>query len=155
MIDGLGKVLTWPDVLDVHEDAVDADQGAKVIGNAAGIGGRIVAPIIDEDVVRGGGPCEEILDQPWCSSIIWRPCVQTRPRLLFGPQGGCRSRCTDRTVETETERAISFVPGTFIVFEVVNAIRSMRPSQEAELEGLDMPEFGMLAYPEDEGIPAM
>jgi hypothetical protein len=31
----------------------------------------------------------------------------------------------------------------------VNAIRPMRVSKEAELEGLDVPEFGMVAYPED------
>lgn len=39
---------------------------------------------------------------------------------------------------------------TFIVFKIVNSIKSMRVSAEAELEGLDVPEFGMLAYPEDE-----
>ncbi|HLJ54909.1 MAG TPA: hypothetical protein VKT77_07690, partial [Chthonomonadaceae bacterium] len=39
---------------------------------------------------------------------------------------------------------------TFIVFKVVNMIKSMRVSKEAELEGLDVPEFGTLAYPEDE-----
>lgn len=38
---------------------------------------------------------------------------------------------------------------TFIVFKGVNAVKSMRVSREVELEGLDMPEFGMLAYPED------
>jgi ammonium transporter, Amt family len=38
---------------------------------------------------------------------------------------------------------------TFVTFKVVNAIRSMRVSKEVELEGLDIPEFGMLAYPED------
>jgi Amt family ammonium transporter len=43
---------------------------------------------------------------------------------------------------------------TYVVFKVVNAIRSMRVTKETELEGLDMPEFGMLAYPEEEGIPA-
>jgi hypothetical protein len=31
----------------------------------------------------------------------------------------------------------------------VNAIRPMRVSKEAELEGLDVPEFGMVAYPEE------
>jgi ammonium transporter, Amt family len=39
---------------------------------------------------------------------------------------------------------------TFVVFKVVNAIRSMRVSAEVELEGLDVPEFGMEAYPERE-----
>ncbi len=39
---------------------------------------------------------------------------------------------------------------TFVVFKVVNSIRSMRVSRETELEGLDVPEFGMLAYPEME-----
>jgi hypothetical protein len=36
----------------------------------------------------------------------------------------------------------------------VNAIRSVRVSEDVELEGLDLPEFGMLAYPEEDGIPA-
>jgi Amt family ammonium transporter len=38
---------------------------------------------------------------------------------------------------------------TFAVFKVVNAVRSMRPVEEDEREGLDMPQFGLLAYPED------
>ena len=38
---------------------------------------------------------------------------------------------------------------TFVVFKVVNAVKSMRVSPEVELEGLDVPEFGMPAYPED------
>jgi Amt family ammonium transporter len=38
---------------------------------------------------------------------------------------------------------------TYVVFRMVNSIRSMRVSREAELSGLDVPEFGMVAYPED------
>jgi ammonium transporter, Amt family len=38
---------------------------------------------------------------------------------------------------------------TWGVFTVVNKVRSMRVSKEVELTGLDVPEFGMLAYPED------
>ncbi len=38
---------------------------------------------------------------------------------------------------------------TFVVFKAVNAWRSMRVSKKVELEGLDVPEFGMLGYPED------
>ncbi len=38
---------------------------------------------------------------------------------------------------------------TYIVFSLVNAWRSMRVTREVELSGLDVPEFGMLAYPED------
>ena len=38
---------------------------------------------------------------------------------------------------------------TFVVFKTVNAIKSMRVSPESEMEGLDRPEFGMVAYPED------
>jgi Amt family ammonium transporter len=38
---------------------------------------------------------------------------------------------------------------TFAVFKVVNAIRSMRPLEEDERDGLDVPQFGLLAYPED------
>jgi Amt family ammonium transporter len=38
---------------------------------------------------------------------------------------------------------------TFIVFKLVNAIKSMRVSKEVEREGLDVPEFGLQGYPED------
>jgi ammonium transporter, Amt family len=38
---------------------------------------------------------------------------------------------------------------TFVVFKVVNSIKSMRVSPDVELEGLDVPEFGGLAYPDD------
>jgi Amt family ammonium transporter len=38
---------------------------------------------------------------------------------------------------------------TFVVFKTVNAVRSMRVSKEVELQGLDVPEFGLPAYPED------
>ena len=44
--------------------------------------------------------------------------------------------------------AYSFL-ATYVVFKSVNAWRSMRVSKEVELLGLDVPEFGMLAYPED------
>jgi Amt family ammonium transporter len=39
---------------------------------------------------------------------------------------------------------------TFIVFKIVNAVYPIRVSPEVELEGLDVPEFGMEAYPEGE-----
>ena len=38
---------------------------------------------------------------------------------------------------------------TLLVFKAVNAVNSMRVSEEDEFEGLDEPEFGALAYPED------
>ena len=43
---------------------------------------------------------------------------------------------------------------TFLVFKLVNAVRSMRVSTEIELEGLDVPQFGMPAYPEDMAVAA-
>jgi Amt family ammonium transporter len=43
---------------------------------------------------------------------------------------------------------------TFIVFKIVNAAKSMRVSREVELEGLDVPEFGGVAYPDDAVSPA-
>ena len=43
---------------------------------------------------------------------------------------------------------------TFVVFKLVNAVRSMRVPTEVELEGLDVPEFGMPAYPEDMVVAA-
>ena len=41
---------------------------------------------------------------------------------------------------------------TFVVFKIVNAIRPIRVSEEVERQGLDVPEFGMMAYPEDAGL---
>jgi Amt family ammonium transporter len=38
---------------------------------------------------------------------------------------------------------------TYVVFTAVNAVKSMRVAPEVEFEGLDVPEFGMLGYPED------
>jgi ammonium transporter, Amt family len=44
---------------------------------------------------------------------------------------------------------------TFIVFSVVNAVKSMRVSPEAEAGGLDLPEFGGVAYPEDAVVSSL
>lgn len=38
---------------------------------------------------------------------------------------------------------------TFVVFKIVNAVKSIRVSKSTELAGLDEPEYGLLAYPED------
>jgi ammonium transporter, Amt family len=38
---------------------------------------------------------------------------------------------------------------TFVVFKAVSAVKSMRVTAEVEREGLDVPEFGLPAYPED------
>ena len=38
---------------------------------------------------------------------------------------------------------------TFVVFKLVSAITRLRVSAEVELQGLDEPEFGLKAYPED------
>jgi Amt family ammonium transporter len=38
---------------------------------------------------------------------------------------------------------------TFVVFWAVNKVKSMRVTAEVEREGLDMPEFGLVGYPED------
>jgi Amt family ammonium transporter len=43
---------------------------------------------------------------------------------------------------------------TYIVFAVVNKVRSMRVAPEVERDGLDIPEYGMLCYPEDAIAPA-
>lgn len=43
---------------------------------------------------------------------------------------------------------------TYIVFALINAISPIRVSKAAELEGLDVPQFGLPAYPEDEIVDA-
>ncbi len=42
---------------------------------------------------------------------------------------------------------------TFLIFGIVNKVKSMRVPAESEEEGLDVPEFGMPAYPEDALVP--
>jgi ammonium transporter, Amt family len=44
--------------------------------------------------------------------------------------------------------------GTFVVFWCVNKVKSMRVAPEVEEEGLDIPEFGMVGYPEDAVVTA-
>jgi Amt family ammonium transporter len=41
---------------------------------------------------------------------------------------------------------------TYAVFGGVNKVKSMRVSPEAEVEGLDVPEFGLKSYPEDAAV---
>ena len=43
---------------------------------------------------------------------------------------------------------------TYIVFSSINEISPIRVSKEAELEGLDVPQFGLPVYPEDEVVDA-
>jgi Amt family ammonium transporter len=38
---------------------------------------------------------------------------------------------------------------TYGLFWIVNKVKSMRVAPEVELEGLDVPEFGLKCYPED------
>jgi Amt family ammonium transporter len=38
---------------------------------------------------------------------------------------------------------------TYLVFGIVNKVKSMRVTPEVELEGLDVPQFGLPCYPED------
>jgi ammonium transporter, Amt family len=38
---------------------------------------------------------------------------------------------------------------TYVVFSIVNKVKSMRVSPDDELEGLDVPQFGLPCYPED------
>jgi Amt family ammonium transporter len=43
---------------------------------------------------------------------------------------------------------------TYLVFSTVNRIKRMRVPPESERDGLDVPEFGMSAYPEDAVVAA-
>ena len=53
-----------------------------------------------------------------------------------------------------TFMAIYIFGFTYVVFSLVNVVRPLRVSREDELEGLDVPEFGLPAYPEDELVNA-
>lgn len=51
-----------------------------------------------------------------------------------------------------TFMAVYIFAFTYIVFSLINAISPIRVSREVELEGLDVPQFGLPAYPEDETV---
>jgi Amt family ammonium transporter len=70
--------------------------------------------------------------------------------LLYGDMGQFKCQLLGAAVNIVWAFGV-----TFIVFKIVNAVKSMRVSPESELEGLDMPEFGGVAYPEDALAPGM
>jgi len=41
---------------------------------------------------------------------------------------------------------------TYAVFAVVRQVTPLRVEADVEAEGLDLTEFGMLAYPEEDGV---
>jgi ammonia channel protein AmtB len=43
---------------------------------------------------------------------------------------------------------------TYLAFSLVNSISPIRVSKEVELEGLDVPQFGLPGYSEDEIVNA-
>ena len=161
LIDGLGKVLTWSDVFNVHEDTMDAHEGAKVIGNAASVGSCVVAPIIDEDVVRGGGLSEKILDVLACSHDTQEMCRRrapfraTRPRRRRCARGSsARRRRASRTqtrysrsapplrgprkpeseTRSEDDSRLSRQRGAFRL-EEVRSVHTGRPSSSVSFDG--------------------
>ena len=49
-----------------------------------------------------------------------------------------------------TFMAIYIFGFTYVAFSLINAIKPIRVTKDEELEGLDVPQFGLPAYPEDE-----
>jgi Amt family ammonium transporter len=68
--------------------------------------------------------------------------------LLYGDVGQFKCQLIGVAIS-----ALWAFAATFIIFKVINAVKSIRVSPEVELEGLDLPEFGGLAYPEDALAP--
>jgi len=64
--------------------------------------------------------------------------------LLYGDKGQFFTQLGGATL-----MAVWAFGATYVVFSVVNKFKSIRVTAEVELEGLDVPEFGMHAYPED------
>jgi Amt family ammonium transporter len=143
-------------------------QGAVIIGILAGLL-VCLGVLFNERVLKVDDPCGAVSVHGYCG-LLGGICVglfadgkygagtgevgattylghagQGVTGLLYGDVGQFKAQIIGVLVCA----AWSF-GATFIVFKVVNAIKSMRPSIEAEIEGLDVPEFGGLAYPEDE-----
>jgi len=64
--------------------------------------------------------------------------------LLYGDKNQFVAQLIGATIS-----AVWAFGATFVVFKAVHAVNSMRVSREDEFDGLDEPEFGSLAYPED------
>ena len=78
-----------------------------------------------------------------CRPLIWERPEEGVTGLLHGDKSQFLVQLGGATL-----CAVYAFGFTYLVFSAVNAVRSMRVSREVELEGLDVPQFGMEAYPQ-------
>jgi Amt family ammonium transporter len=78
-----------------------------------------------------------------CLHLSWR-CRKGVSGLLYGDSKQFMLQLGGATI-----CALWAFGVTFVVFKIVNAVKSIRVSAAVELAGLDEPEYGLLAYPED------
>lgn len=143
---------------------------ALLIGLIAGVV-VCVGVLFNEQVLKVDDPCGAISVHGYCG-LLGGLCVgifadgsygqglngvgaseylHTKGATLLGVTGllhGDTSQFICQLIGVATCAAWAF-GSTYIVFKIVNAIKSMRVSREVELEGLDVPQFGTLAYPDD------
>jgi Amt family ammonium transporter len=127
---------------------------AVVIGVLAGL--LVCAGVLfNERVLKIDDPCGSISVHGYCG---WFGAVSvgvfadgrygTVTGLLHGDLGQFAVQLAGATL-----CALYAFGVTYLVFKGVDTLRPMRVEPEVEIEGLDLPQFGMLAYPDEEGLP--
>jgi len=81
-IDGLSEVLPRRDVFDVHEDAIGAKLRSEMIGYPAGVSGRVLTAVADENIARGS-LSRAILARLWARK--WTVKRAPRAAILHSP----------------------------------------------------------------------
>ena len=140
---------------------------AVIIGILAGVL-VCLGVLFNDRVVKIDDPCGAISVHGYCGWLgavcvghlcrwhLRRRLERRRRVLLSGTRGPGRYRFVSRDSRqflTQLMGATICVVwafgATYVVFALVNKVKSMRVAPEVELEGLDIPEFGLKGYPED------
>lgn len=126
---------------------------ALVIGAVSGIlasGGVL----FNERTLKIDDPCGSISVHGYCGAwgaiavgLFADGTYQTIRGLFHGDWRQLVAQCVGAAV-----CAVLAFTLTYAVFAIVNRTSSMRVDPDVEAEGIDLTEFGMLAYPDEEGV---
>jgi Amt family ammonium transporter len=110
------------------------------------VGGLVACAgvLFNEKTLKIDDPCGSIAVHGyagWCGTVALGIFAWNGPKLMLMQIAGA------------TACAVYAFVATYVVFGVINARWRLRVDAEVEAEGLDLTQFGMLAYPDEEGLP--
>ena len=114
---------------------------------AIGVGAGLIAcggVLLNERALKVDDPCGSIAVHGyagWWGTVAAGVFAWNGPGQMLVQLGGA------------TACALYAFGATYIVFKVIDSNWRLRVDAEVEAEGLDLTQFGMLAYPDEEGLP--